>query len=55
MIKSAGPPPIPSPTIYNNNNTMDKEFLTQMRQSNKFGSVRNDEIFSLHLRSGAGP
>ena len=26
-----------------------------MRQSNKCGSVRNEEIFNLHLRSGAIP
>ena len=37
------------------NNTMDRGFLVQMRQSNKCGSVRNDEIFNLHLGSGAGP
>ena len=35
--------------------TMDTELLIQMRQSNKFWSVRNDEIFNLHLGSGAGP
>ena len=28
---------------------MDTEFLVQMRQSNKCGSVRNDDIFNLHL------
>ena len=32
---------------------MDTEFLVQMRQSNKRGSARNDEIFNLHLGSGA--
>ena len=37
------------------NNTMDRGFLVQMRQSNKCGSVRNDEIFNLHLGSGASP
>ena len=42
------------PPIIHNNNTMDTEFLVQMRQSNKRGSVRN-EIFNLHLGSGAGP
>ena len=26
-----------------------------MRQSNKSGSVRNDETFNLHLRSTTGP
>ena len=35
--------------------TMDIEFLVQMRQSNKCGSVRNGEIFNLHLGSGADP
>ena len=34
---------------------MDTEFLVQMRQSGKCGSVRNGEIFNLHLGSGAGP
>ena len=62
------PPPVLRPTpssqstthclshaaiIYNN--TMDKEFLVQMKQSNKCGRVRNDEIFNLHLAFGAGP
>ena len=41
--------------IIHNNNTMDTEFLVQMRQSNKCGSVRNDEIFNLQLGSGGGP
>ena len=41
--------------IIQNNNTMDTEFQVQMRQSNKCGSVKNDEIFNLHLGSGAGP
>ena len=48
------PLPIPSPIIHNNN-TMDTEFLVQMRQSNKCGSVRIDAIFNLHLGCGAGP
>ena len=48
------PSPIPSPIIHNNN-TMDTEVLVEMRQSNKCGSARNDEIFNLHLGSGAGP
>ena len=43
----------PSP-ITHNNNIMDTEFLVQMRQSDKCGSVRNDEIFNLHLGSGGG-
>ena len=37
-----------------NNNTMDMTFPVQMRQSNKCGSVRNDEIMNLHLGSGVG-
>ena len=32
---------------------MDIEFLSQMKQSNKWESVRNDEIFYLHFGSGA--
>ena len=36
------------------NNTMIMISLTRMRQSNGCGSVRNDEIFNLHLGSGAG-
>ena len=32
-----------------------RQFLVQVRQSNKCGSVRNDEIFNLHLGSGVGP
>ena len=43
------------PPIIHTNNTMDTEFLVQMRQSSQCGSVRNDEIFTLHLGSGAGP
>ena len=31
---------------------MDIEFLVQMRQSDKCGGVRNDDIFNLHLGSG---
>ena len=38
-----------------NNNTMDIKFLVQGRQSDKCGSVRNDDIFNLHLGSGADP
>ena len=48
-------PHLSQPTIIHNNNTMDTEFLVQIRQSNKCGSVRNDEIFNLHLGSGAVP
>ena len=38
-----------------NNNTMDMAFQVQMRQTNKCGSVWNDEIINLHSESGAGP
>ena len=63
MIPTPCPSPKPlykstSPTypiISNNNNTMDIAFLVHMRQSNKCGSVRNDEMINLHLGSGAGP
>ena len=48
-------PHLSHPPIIQNNNTMDTEFQVQMRQSNKCGSIRNDEIFNLHLGSGAGP
>ena len=48
------PPTYPIPPIIHNNNTMDTELLVQMRQSNTFGSVRNDQISHLHLRFGAG-
>ena len=33
---------------------MDTEFLVEMRQSNKCGSFRNDEILNLHLGYGTG-
>ena len=48
-------PHLSHPPIIHHSNTMDTEFSVQMRQSNKCGSVRNDEIFNLHLGSGAGP
>ena len=32
---------------------MDIEFLVQMKQSDKWESVRNDEIFYSHFGSGA--
>ena len=49
------PPTYPIPPNICNNNTVDIEFLVQMRQSDKCGKVRNDDIFNLHLGSGAGP
>ena len=63
MIPTACPHPHPNinqlpptyPIISNNNNTMDIAFLVHMRQSNKCGSVRNDEMINLHLGFGAGP
>ena len=51
-INQPPPPPIPSTSICNDN-TMDMAFLVKLRQSNKCGSVRNDEIINLHLGSGA--
>ena len=47
--------PAPPPLIIHNNNTIDTKFLVQMRQSNKYGSIRNDEIFNLHLGPGVSP
>ena len=41
-------------SIICNSNTMDMEFLVKITQPNKCWSVRNDEIFNLHLGSGAG-
>ena len=38
------PPHLSHPPITHNNNAKDTEFLVQMRQSNKCGSARNDEI-----------
>ena len=52
--KSTTCSPIHPPTICNNN-MMDIEFLVQMRQSDKCGSVRNDDIFNLHLGFVADP
>ena len=43
------------PPIIHNNNTVETEIQVQMRQSGKCGSVKNDEIFNLHLGSGWGP
>ena len=48
-------PHVSHPPIIHNNNTMCTEFQVQMRQSNKCGSERDDEIFNLHLASVAGP
>ena len=41
--------------IIHNNNKMDKEFLVQMIQSDKCGSVWNHEILNLHMGYGLGP
>ena len=54
-INQLPPPHLSHPPIIHNNNTLDTEFLVQMRQSNKCRSVRNDEIFNLHLGSSVGP
>ena len=48
------PQPSHSPIIHNKNK-MDIEFVVQMRQSNKCGSVGNHAIFNLHFGSGVGP
>ena len=53
--KDKSTPHLSHSPIICNNNTMDIEFLVQMRQSDKCGGVRNDDIFNLHLGSGAGP
>ena len=47
-------PHLPHPPIVYNNNTMDIEFPVQIRQSNKCGNVRINEIFTLHLGFGVG-
>ena len=47
-------PPIFQFPIICSNNTMIKVSLLQMKQSDKYGSERNDRIFNLHLGSGAG-
>ena len=49
------PQPSHSPIICTNTNTMIMISLARMRQSNGYGSVRNEDIFKLHLGSGAGP
>ena len=48
-------PDLSHPPIICNNNAMGIEFLAQLRQSSKCESVRNDEIFNLHLGCGVGP
>ena len=49
------PQPSHSPIICTNTNTMIMISLARMRQSNGYGSVRNEDIFKLHLGSGARP
>ena len=49
------PPHLFHPPSICNNNTMGMEFLVQIRQCNKCGSARNDEIINLHVGSEAGP
>ena len=49
----------PSPNLshlllISNNNKLGMTFVVQMRQSDKYGSVLNDEIMNFHLGSGAG-
>ena len=52
--ESVTPPNLSHPHIIHNNNTVDTEFVIQMRESNKCESV-NDQMFKLHLASGVGP
>ena len=40
------PPPLRHLPIIHKNKTMDTEFQVQMRQSNKCGSLRNEDIFN---------
>ena len=57
IIYTPVPPPTPCyestthylshPPIIHNNHTMDIEFLVHIKQSNKCGSVWNNEIFNL--------
>ena len=47
--------PIPQSFVITKQWTWYSRYMVQMRQSNECGSVRNDEIINLHLRSGAGP
>ena len=44
--------PIPSPSSLTM--PMNMDFLVEMKQSNKCGSVSNYEIFNLHVGYGAG-
>ena len=58
VIKQPPPPPsffLSHPLTIFNKNTIDTEFLVQIRESDKRGSVRNDGIFNLHVGSAAGP
>ena len=40
--------------LISNNNKMAMTFLVQMRQSDKYGSVRSVDIINFHVGSGAG-
>ena len=53
LISVSHPPHIPFLDICKNN-TMAITFLVQMRQSDWYGIVRNDEIIKFHMGSGAG-
>ena len=48
-------PPALSPFISSNITIIMMIFLAQMRQSNWCESIRNDEIYNLHLESAVGP
>ena len=47
-------PNLPIPPIICSDNTMIMISQAEIRQSNGYGTVRNDDIFNLHLGSGAG-
>ena len=49
------PPTYPIPPIIHNSNIMTQNSWCKSDNLIKCGSVKNDEIFNLHLRSGAGP
>ena len=48
-------PHISHPPTIGNSNTMEIEFLVQIRQSDKCGNLSNDDVFNLYLGPGVGP
>ena len=53
-VKNQPPCTYPIPPTICNKNTIDIELFVQMRQSDKCESVKNDDIFNVHLGSRAG-